>query len=219
MPQKVSLDTNTRDVVQRAEQISDTRATVPSTSEKKKVPIPRDPLRKLVRKRPIPVWMSLLPSNVNSHVKPPSHSITSRRLSFPFYSSSSNPSPYITPLQWPIAHDDYTVNHPKTPPHLSLDGNTMLRPPDLRKRHSSTKLASLLVQTQELFSPRNAIWHITTHTQPPQNLSLAQSKVTNHLSQQEAISSISCSSFDSPDSFPPANCTVAIYAPPAQTSN
>lgn len=112
-PQKVTLDTNSRGAVQQTAQIDDMCATVPVMSKEKEMQTPRALLRETSQKRPVPTWMSLLPSHVNPHVKPPSHYI-SRRISFPFYSSSNNATPYKNPLECPIAQNDYTANHSNT---------------------------------------------------------------------------------------------------------
>ncbi len=99
------------------------------------------PLHGTQRSRRLPVWMSLLPSNVNPHVKPPSQSILLRRMSFPSYSTSSSPTPYMTPLEWPTSHDDYVSNHPPYPPSFSLDGDITPRALEQRKRNRSSNNA------------------------------------------------------------------------------
>ncbi len=96
------------------------------------------PLHDTQLSRRLPVWMSLLPSNVNPHIKPPSQSTLLRRISFPSYSSSSSPTPYMTPLEWPISHDDYVSNHPPTPPSFSLDGDITPGAFEQRERHRSS---------------------------------------------------------------------------------
>jgi hypothetical protein len=120
-------------------------AKIPDTFEKKQLETEQ-------KTRPLPAWMSLLPSNVNPHVKPPSQSILSQRMSFPSYSSSSNSTPYLTPLEWPSSHDDYTSIQSQTPSHLSLDGSAAARTSDEEEKHGSEDLSSLLQNTQDLFS-------------------------------------------------------------------
>ena len=54
-----------------------------------------------------PAWMRLLPSNINPHVKPPSHSALHRRSTFPYIQhtrwSPSNRTPNLTPPETPKA--------------------------------------------------------------------------------------------------------------------
>lgn len=184
-PQRSSIDVITRNTAQRAAQMSNSRA------------ILQDPLPKIQKHRPIPAWMSLLPSNVHAHIQPPSHSTMSRRTSFPSYSSSSNPTFYMASLEWPISHDDYTANPLPTPAHLSLDGDTESGAPDLRKRHSSTELAILLRQTQ-LFSLQNATWPPAIPSQLLKNTGLVQSPVIDHPNLHGAILDTTYSSLRTP---------------------
>ena len=60
------------------------------------------PCRK--KRQPLPQWMTLLPSNVNSHIHPPEPStftLLRRRLSYPQSSAESRETQYYTPFEWP----------------------------------------------------------------------------------------------------------------------
>lgn len=56
-------------------------------------------------RRPVPAWMKLLPSNVNSDIHPPHHSVLQRRLSFPFVEHTRYSSPFSTPPEFPRSQD------------------------------------------------------------------------------------------------------------------
>lgn len=136
--QKTPLDERVCEMRQPAVKVGNRRCTIQTQIKEKQSPISQYPLQNTQQSRRLPAWMSLLPSKVNPHVKPPSHSILSRRMSFPSYSSSSNPTPYMTPLEWPTSHDDYTSNHPQTPPSFSLDGDITPRASEQRERDKSS---------------------------------------------------------------------------------
>ncbi|KAF7504697.1 hypothetical protein GJ744_001978 [Endocarpon pusillum] len=112
------------------------RNTVQTRIEEKQSPASQLPFHKNQQSRRLPAWMSLLPSNVNPHIKPPSHSILSRRMSFPSYSSFTNPPFNMTPLERSISHDEYTSFHLPTPPNVSLDGDITPRASAQRERHN-----------------------------------------------------------------------------------
>lgn len=122
---------------QPAVKIGNRRNTIYTRIEEKQSPISQLPFHKSQQSRYLPSWMSLLPSNVNPHVKPPSHSILSRRMSFPSYSSSSKPTLYMSRLERSISHDDYTSSHIPTPPNFSLDGDITPRASAQRERRNS----------------------------------------------------------------------------------
>ncbi|ERF72658.1 hypothetical protein EPUS_05712 [Endocarpon pusillum Z07020] len=136
--QKAAANERLCKIRQPAVEIGNRRNTIPTRIEEKQSPISQLPFHKGQPSRPLPAWMSLLPSNVNPHVKPPSRSILSRRMSFPSYSSFSKPIPYMTLLEPPISHDDYTSSHPPTPPNVSLDGDITPRASAQRERHNSS---------------------------------------------------------------------------------
>ena len=47
-----------------------------------------------------PIWMRLLPSNVNADVRPPRHSVLERRLSFPYIEHTRYSTPFSTPTEY-----------------------------------------------------------------------------------------------------------------------
>lgn len=51
--------------------------------------------------RVMPQWMTLLPSNRNAHLPPPTHSALHPRTSYPFFDSTRYSSPFSTPPEWP----------------------------------------------------------------------------------------------------------------------
>ena len=57
-------------------------------------------------KRRPPPWMRLLPSNVNSTVRPPTHSALQRRLTFPYFQSTRLSSPFSTPPEYALGTGD-----------------------------------------------------------------------------------------------------------------
>lgn len=116
--------------------------------------------------RSLPAWMSLLPSKVNPHVRPPTQTIISRRLSFPPYSSSSNPIPYMTPLEWPISHGNCASGHLQKPLSLPLDKDNSPESPEHQKRHGGAGLAKLHGQTERLPSSRRTIYPESVLPQP-----------------------------------------------------
>lgn len=177
MPQK--------DLVNEARK-SNRRATVQTHLEEKQDSRRQDLVQSAQQPRPLPAWMSLLPSNVNPHVKPPGHSVL-RRMSFPSYSSSSNPTPYMTPLEWPISHDDYASNHLQTPPQLSLDGDITPMASEKQKRHSSTDLANALVHAADLFSTPSSTPPTAIPTQPSNDVTLVQSPAINYPTARDII--------------------------------
>jgi hypothetical protein len=126
--------------------------TVQDPLEKQQASRPQDYVQITKLLRPVPPWMSLLPSNVNPHIKAPTKSSISRRITFPSYSSCSESTPYMTPLEWPISHDDYTGHHLETPPKLSLDGDVTPKAAERRKTCSSVDFANFLGHAEDLFS-------------------------------------------------------------------
>lgn len=142
-------------IFQPAARTSARRATVQSSVDRQATR-QQDASQSPKHVRPLLAWMSLLPSNVNPHVKPPSRTVLSRRISFPSYISSATVTPYMTPLEWPLTHDNYESHHPRTPPEIRLDGDITPKTSEQRKRASIADLASLLVQSQDLIVSETA---------------------------------------------------------------
>jgi hypothetical protein len=205
-PPKVLSSVAPSNLALPAAQPSNRRPPAQSHLRKEQGSRPQDTLQCPQQSRPLPAWMSLLPSNINPHVKPPSNSNLSRRMTFPSYPSSSNSTPYVTPLEWPISHDDYDSNDLSTPPHLSLDGDTTPKGSYQLKRHSSTELASLLGYTQEIFSLKNAIRSIDIPPQPTKDIPLVQKPANRRPTPHGTITAATSSSLKSaPSIHPPAN--------------
>ena len=161
-------------------QMTNPRAMVNTLFEEKQTLRHQDLVRTAQPSRPLPAWMSLLPSNVNSHVRPPNHSVLPRRMSFPAYSSSSNSTPNMNPLEWPVSQDDYPLKHLRTSPQLSLDGE--ITPPhssQKQKRNSSRNPTSMLGQTQEHLSPTNSVFPTASPAQAHEDVHSAQGPATN----------------------------------------
>jgi hypothetical protein len=56
-----------------------------------------------------PSWMKLLPSNVNVAMRPPTHSVLERRVSFPYFQSTRFSTPFMTPPEYPAIDPDYAL--------------------------------------------------------------------------------------------------------------
>jgi hypothetical protein len=110
--------------------------------------------------------MSLLPSKINPHVRPPTQNIISTRLSFPPYYSLSNPIPYMTPLEWPISYGNCASGHLHTPLSLPLDKGNSPESLEHQKRHSGAGLENLHGQTERLPSSRRTIYPASVLPQP-----------------------------------------------------
>lgn len=59
------------------------------------------PLKSTSVARPLPAWMSLLPSQKNPNVHPPKHSVLQRRLTFPYFESTRMTTPNDSQAQTP----------------------------------------------------------------------------------------------------------------------
>jgi hypothetical protein len=146
--------------------------------------------------RPLPAWMSLLPSNVNPHVKPPCRSVL-RRMSFPSYFSFS-PTFYMRPLEWPFSHDDYGSSDPQAHAQLSVDGGVTSIASKKQRINSSTDFADSLVYSAEPFSPPSPIpltptpapkpAPTPTHTLPPSEKPPVQRSTINQITEYPIIS-------------------------------
>lgn len=75
--------------------------------------VTNDPLKSTSASRPLPAWMSLLPSQKNANIHPPKHSILQRRSTFPYFETTRMSTPQHSPVHTP-PEDLLTVND--TPP-------------------------------------------------------------------------------------------------------
>ena len=71
---------------------------------------------------PFPSWMHLLPSQVNSDVKPPRHSVLQRRRTFPYFESTRYSTPFSTPPEFPRTWDSLPKSV-RLPSDLVLEGS------------------------------------------------------------------------------------------------
>lgn len=99
--------------------------------------IKTDPLKQNIST--VPPWMSLLPSNRNSHVKPPKHSALHRRLTYPYFETTRYSTPFTTPPQWPTT-GDVSGTPLQIPSVLELTGNNV-HDANIRRRDTSAQSA------------------------------------------------------------------------------
>ena len=60
-----------------------------------------DPLKSTSASRPLPAWMSLLPSQKNAEIHPPKPSILQRRSTFPYFETTRMSTPQDSPARTP----------------------------------------------------------------------------------------------------------------------
>ena len=100
-----------------------------------------DPLKSMNTLRPMPQWMSLLPSSRKHMARPPCHSTLCRRKSFSFFSSAHDSTPFYTPLEWPATYDK--SNNPLIPSSRLSIARTTNSPQTIGPERSPGSLSHL----------------------------------------------------------------------------